>query len=76
MGLIPSTGSEISMGKIAKALGITTAYPPGPSEGNIKLADTLGTGRARATTVISSFASGSQVREGTDFGGLTTPNDY
>lgn len=77
MGLIPATGSEISMGRIARALGITTSYPPtGATENNIKLADTLGTGRSRATTPISSFASGSQVRESTDFGGLTTPNDY
>ena len=28
MGVIPATGTEISMGRISRALGTTSAYPP------------------------------------------------
>jgi hypothetical protein len=73
MGQLPATGTEISMGRISQALGLTGA----PSAGsNIGLNATLGTGRNRATTVISSIASGSQTEEGASFGGLTSPNTY
>lgn len=76
MGLIPNTGTEISMGRIAKALGLAGTYPPTGSALNIKLTDTLGTGRDRSLSGVASIASGSLTRESQDFGGLATPFDY
>lgn len=75
MGIIPSTGTEISMGRISRALGTTSAYPP-PAGTNIKLNGTLGINRSLANTSISSIVSGSETEESTDFGGLDTPNVY
>jgi hypothetical protein len=73
MGQLPATGTEISMGRISQALGLTGAPTAGS---NIGLNATLGTGRNRATTVISSIASGSRTDESASFGGLTSPNNY
>ena len=75
MGQIPATGSEVSMGRISRALGLTGAYPP-PAGSNIKLNGTLGINRSLATTNISNIASGSSTEESGDFGGLDTPNTY
>jgi hypothetical protein len=75
MGLIPATGSEISMGKVAAALGLITGSANAANT-NIGLNSSLGVGRNRATTIISSITSGSQSQESGDFGGLTSPNDY
>jgi len=75
MGQIPATGSEVSMGRISRALGLTGAYPP-PAGSNIKLNGTLGINRSLATTNISNITSGSSTEESGDFGGLDTPNTY
>ena len=75
MGVIPATGTEISMGRISRALGTTSAYPP-PASSNIKLNGTLGINRSNATTNISNIVSGSSTEESSDFGGLDTPNTY
>jgi len=75
MGVIPATGTEISMGRISRALGTTSAYPP-PAGTNIKLNGTLGINRSLANTSISNIVSGSETEESTDFGGLDTPNVY
>lgn len=75
MGIIPATGTEISMGRISRALGTTSAYPP-PAGTNIKLNGTLGINRSNATTNISDIVSGSSTEESSDFGGLDTPNTY
>ena len=75
MGVIPATGTEISMGRISRALGTTSVYPP-PAESNIKLNGTLGINRSLANTSISNIVSGSETEESTDFGGLDTPNVY
>ena len=75
MGVIPATGTEVSMGRISRALGLTGAYPP-PAGSNIKLNGTLGINRSLATTNISNIASGSSTEESGDFGGLDTPNTY
>lgn len=75
MGVIPSTGSEVSMGRISRALGTTNAYPP-PLGSNIKLNGTLGINRSNAITNISDIVSGSSTEESGDFGGLDTPNTY
>ena len=75
MGVIPATGTEISMGRISRALGTTPAYPP-PAGTNIKLNGTLGINRSNATTNISNIVSGSSTEESSDFGGLDTPNTY
>lgn len=76
MGLIPNTGTEISMGRIAKALGLAAAYPPTGADQNITLNAKLGTGRNRSLSGVASIATGSLTRESTDFGGLQTPFDY
>ena len=75
MGLIPATGTEISMGKVAAALGLITGSANATNT-NIGLNSSLGVGRNRSSTVISSITSGSQTQESSDFGGLSTPNDY
>tara|TARA_R110000803_G_scaffold159781_1_gene223846 strand:+ start:161 stop:388 length:228 start_codon:yes stop_codon:yes gene_type:complete len=75
MGIIPSTGTEISMGRISRALGTTSAYPP-PVGTDIKLNGTLGINRSLANTTIPNIISGSSTEESSDFGGLDTPNTY
>ena len=75
MGVIPATGTEISMGRISRALGTTSSYPP-PASSDIKLNGTLGINRSNATTNISNIVSGSSTEESSDFGGLDTPNTY
>jgi hypothetical protein len=75
MGIIPATGTEISMGRISRALGTTSAYPP-PAGTDIKLNGTLGINRSNAITNISDIVSGSSTEESGDFGGLDTPNNY
>ena len=74
MGVLPATGTEISLGRMSYAIGVspTTSSPT-------SLNAQIGTGRNRTTGtggVQTSIASGSQTRESTDFGGLTTPNAY
>jgi hypothetical protein len=75
MGTIPSTGSEISLGRLGAALGVVAN-----STTKVALNAHIGTGRNRATSgptlAVTSIASGSATREGTDFGSLTTPNVY
>ena len=75
MGTIPATGSEITMGRISRALGTTSAYPP-PAGSNIKLNGVLGGFRSLANTPIGDIPSGSETQESGDFGGLDTPNTY
>jgi hypothetical protein len=75
MGFIPATGTQVTMGRISRALGITGGFPP-PAGSNIRLNGTLGMNRNLATTPISAIPSGSITRQSTDFGGLDTPNDY
>ena len=58
MGIIPATGTEISMGRISRALGTTSAYPPSAGT-DIKLNGTLDINRSNATTNISDIVSGS-----------------
>jgi hypothetical protein len=75
MGIIPSTGSEVSMGKISRSLGISPSYPPSGGA-NISLNGTLGGQRSLATTTISNIGASTVTKESADFGGLTTPQDY
>ena len=67
MGTIPATGSEISMGKVHVALGLSGGYPPAAGT-NIGLNETLG-----AQIGIS---GGAETQLSEDFGGLTTPSSY
>jgi hypothetical protein len=75
MGLLPGTGSEISLGRMGAALGVVAN-----STTQVALNAQVGTGRNRATSGTSvaktSIASGSATAESTDFGGSTTPNVY
>jgi len=75
MGTLPATGTEISMGRISRALGLTGAYPP-PAGSNIKLNGTLGINRGISASNVGNIPSGSQTEESSDFGGLDTPNTY
>jgi|TARA_B100001093_G_scaffold518879_1_gene605376 hypothetical protein len=76
MGTIPATGTEVSMGRISRALGTTSATYPPAAGSNIKLNGTLGINRSNATTFIPNIVSGSETQESEDFGGLDTPNTY
>jgi hypothetical protein len=75
MGTIPSTGSEISLGRLGSALGVVANATT-----QVALNAQIGTGRNRATSgtsvAVSGIASGSATAEGTDFGALTSPNTY
>jgi|APGre2960657373_1045057.scaffolds.fasta_scaffold173861_2 hypothetical protein len=78
MGVLPGTGTEISLGRMAAALGVVAT-----STTQVALNAQVGTGRNRARGAggdaqgfQTSIASGSATREGTDFGGLTTNNTY
>jgi len=73
MGVIPATGTEISLGRLGAALGVVAT-----STTQVALNAQVGTGRNRAlgTGTITSIASGSVTQESTDFGGLTSPNTY
>lgn len=75
MGIIPATGSQVSMGRISRSLGISPSYPPSAGA-NIRLNGTLGANRSLAVTSISNIPSNTQTKESEDFGGLTTPQDY
>jgi hypothetical protein len=70
-GLIPTTGTAISMGRLGAALGVVAN-----STTQVSLNAQIGTGRNRSLSGVASIASGSQSRESTDFGGLQTPNTY
>ena len=78
MGLLPATGTEISLGRMGAALGV---IPNATTQ--VSLNAQVGTGRTRARGAggtaqgyQTSIASGSITREGTDFGWLTTANNY
>jgi hypothetical protein len=78
MGVLPATGTEISLGRMGAALGV---IPNATTQ--VSLNAQVGTGRNRARGAggnaqgyQTSIASGSATREGNDFGGLTTDNNY
>jgi hypothetical protein len=75
MGVLPGTGTEISLGRMGAALGVVAT-----STTQVALNAQVGTGRNRATSgtsiAVSGIASGSATAESTDFGGLTTPGTY
>jgi hypothetical protein len=71
MGLIPTTGTEVSMGRIGVALGVIPN-----STTQVALNAQLGVGRNRSLSGVLSIPSGSQTEEGASFGGLQTPNTY
>ena len=70
-GTLPTTGTQIQMGRIAAALGIKANATT-----QTALNADLGVGRNRSLSGVASKASGSQTQEGADFGGLQTPNTY
>lgn len=63
MGIIPATGSEITMGRVGQAYGLGAA---GTTQQRLSgdLAPQLG------------IAVSSSIRLSIDFGGQSTPNDY
>lgn len=70
-GTIPTTGTQVQMGRIAAALGINANATT-----QTRLNADLGVGRNRSLSNVASKASGSSTQESTDFGGLNTPNTY
>lgn len=72
---IPNTGSEIHMGKVYYALGLTGTYPP-TAGANIGLNSTLGANRGLNLSGPPNIGAGSQTTESADFGGLLTPAYY
>lgn len=80
MGLLPATGTEIAMGKVYRAFGLTASYPPAANT-DIGLNSTLGANReppqAFGTPAQqTAIPSGDETSLSEDFGGLTTPEDY
>jgi hypothetical protein len=81
MGLIPATGSEIAMGKVYRAFGLSAGYPPAantniglnstPSGGGTSIGQnrSIGLGQTNLTPGAESELS-------IKFGGITTPQDY
>lgn len=65
MGLIPSTGSEISMGKVGQAFGLGTA-------GTVQ----LGLNATLGPESESPPGAGNPTKLSEEFGGQTTPEDY
>ena len=70
-GTLPTTGTQIQMGRIAAALGINASATL-----QTRLNADLGVGRNRSLSGVASKTSGSSTQESTDFGGLQTPNTY
>jgi hypothetical protein len=80
MAILPSTGSEIAMGRVHKAYtnktpGVAPAAQPDGSGGStdIKLSAVLGAGSAFGAQAAP---AGSQVSLSSTFGGDTTQHDY
>jgi len=71
MGLIPATGSEVSLGRIGQALGMGTA-------GTVAVALNAGAGANRGNNQsgVGAISSGSQTEEGASFGGLNANGTY
>jgi hypothetical protein len=80
MGILPATGTEIAMGKVYRAFGLSPGYPPAAGT-NIGLNSTLGANRqppqAFGTPAQqTAIPANTETKLSEDFGGLTTPNDY
>lgn len=81
MGLIPATGSEIAIGKVYRAFGLSPAYPPAagttiglnntPSGGGTSIGQNRDIGLGQTDVPI-----GATTQLSVDFGGITTPQDY
>jgi len=70
-GVVPATGSEVSMGRIAQVLGIN---PNATTQ--TALNANLGVGRNRSLSGVASIASGSDTQESLSFGGLSGSGTY
>jgi hypothetical protein len=80
MGLIPATGTEIAMGKVYRAFGLTASYPPAGGT-DIGLNSDLGANRQppQATGTPeqqTAIPLGDETSLSEDFGGLTTAQNY
>jgi hypothetical protein len=72
MGLTPATGTEISIGCVYTAFGLT----PVPGS-NIGLNSTLGVNRQPPQALgVSAIAAGAETDLSVDMGGLDTPQNY
>jgi hypothetical protein len=81
MGLIPATGSEIAMGKVYRAFGLSAGYPPAagtniglnntPSGGGTSIGQNRNLGLSQ-----TNLTPGAESELSIKFGGITTPQDY
>lgn len=81
MGLIPATGSEIAIGKVYRAFGLSPAYPPAngtniglnntPTGGGTSIGQNRDLGLDQPKVTI-----GAETQLSVDFGGITTPENY
>lgn len=69
--VLPTTGTEISMGRIAQALGIN---PNATSQ--TALSGDLGAKRNLSLSSVPAIPSGTTVQESSDFGGLSGSGVY
>ena len=70
-GVVPATGSEVSMGRISQVLGISANATT-----QTALNANLGVGRNRSLSGVASIASGSESAESLSFGGLSGSGTY
>jgi hypothetical protein len=81
MGLIPATGSEIAMGKVYRAFGLSAGYPPAANT-NIGLNNTptgggTSIGQNRNLGLDQpNLTPGAESELSIKFGGITTPQNY
>ena len=81
MGLIPATGSEIAMGKVYRAFGLSAGYPPAantniglnntPSGGGTSIGQNRNLGLDQPN-----LTPGAESELSIKFGGITTPQNY
>lgn len=71
MGVLPATGTEISLGRIGQALGMGTA-------GTVPVALNAGAGANRGNNQSGqgAIAAGAQTEESATFGGLNANGTY
>jgi hypothetical protein len=71
VSVIPATGSEISMGRIAGAMGLATT--------NVGLNSTLGVNRSKLSGSVAqnvNIAASGTTAESSDFGGMSSSFTY
>ena len=71
MGVLPATGTEISLGRIGQALGVGTAGTVA-----VGLNAQAGANRGNNDSGVGAIAAGAQTDESASFGGLNANGTY